>query len=1159
MTKTQIKVPEQEDIINTEGKNIIVSASAGSGKTSVMIRKIFKYVLEQGCHIDELLVLTYTKSAALEMKKKLTNKIKENLDLNPELQDELDMVQTSDISTFDSFCQKLIKKYFYVLNIDPSFTILDSSDASYYQNQALDKAIKTLKQNSQEAYENLLTNFSSTRDERTIKALVLEIYNYLTAVYDENEFIEKTYSLYDKDKKIAEKIIKKYYDNIFISHINNLEELKQKAKQLDFIPYCENISQIIVFLEQLKREPDFTKILNLIQNISFQKLTSIKTDELGLSKEISSEKASITKLFTSIKDQYVDSETVTKSYEKCENLIKNLINLLFLFKKEYFSIKKELNSYDFDDIERFAITLLEDKTINAEIKNSYKHIFVDEFQDANKVQEKIIFLLQNNNLFFVGDTKQSIYAFRQSDPEIFLNIEKHFKTDNNSCAKKLNCNFRTNKNILYFVNDIFNTIMTDTTCGVNYKQDAQFIPKAQYEDVENEECVSLNVIITDEKEKTEAPNKVYSVKENASNTNSDNKYNTESLFICQKILSLLGEKIYDNEKETFRKITYNDIKILVLKRGKFLDNLIKNFSELNIPYIVNINQYLEEYYDNQVLYNLIRLANNFYDDYALYAVLSSALYNFSDSELALIKTSNQDEKYFYNCVLNFNNDELIKNKLEIFFNDLKSFRYDYTYKGLYYALDNFVFKTNYLLNISFEPNFTERKTNIQSYINSFIDSKYNYNVSDYLVYRESTIRQNKVQTDKTFSDAVEITTMHSSKGLEYPVVILPFLNQEYSNNGSYSNIEINKDIGVGIKSFDEDDRSVSGGIFYNACKIKEKDIETSEKIRLLYVATTRAKNKLILCGTYNKKINKLKTDLQIMQCNNYLSLILGTLPENIINDINNGEEFNAPLFDNNKLQLYVQKVKTDLTTNNIIMPKEQDEKTVYNLADFLNKDLTCQKSNIALKNAVSTLAFDENTNLTYAPKDLSIFEHLQEKASDIGTLYHSLLEKINFFDMQSTNDVQDFIECNYSKQDIDIFKKLNYENIFKNISTLKTYITPKDKVLKEQKFVMCVPYNQVTNSNNLSKVLIQGVIDLIIIKDNKIILIDYKLTHKSKKQILETYKKQLDLYTLALNKRFKNTQIDRLILDLYNNEILNIWQSKINYLKIIKKLLKNIS
>lgn len=1140
MTKTQIKVLEQEDIIDTEDKNIIVSASAGSGKTSVMIRKIFKYVLEKGCHIDELLVLTYTKSAALEMKKKLTNKIKDNLDKNPNLQEELDLIQTSDISTFDSFCQKLVKKYFYILNIDPSFSILDGSDASYYQDQALNKAIKSLKQDNPEAYESLLNNFSSTRDERTIKALVLEIYGYLTAVYDEDNFIEKTYSFYNKDKKIAEKIIKNYYNNVFAERINNLENLKQKAKNFDFLPYCENISQVIIFLEQLMRESDLIKMLDLIQDFSFTRITKIKTDDIGLSKEISAEKSSITKTINSIKDQYVDKETVLKSYEKCENLIKNLINLLFLFKKEYFLIKKELNEYDFDDIERFAITLLEDEKINQEIKNSYKHIFVDEFQDANKVQEKIIFLLQNNNLFFVGDTKQSIYAFRQSDPEIFLNIEKIFKADENSCAKKLNCNFRTNKNILQFVNEIFSIIMTSGTCGVNYKQDAQFIPKAQYEDVDNEKCVSLNIILNDEQAKQEAPNKVYSVKENSLHSSESNKFNTESLFICQKILSLLGEKIYDNEKESFRKITYNDIKILVLKRGKFLDNLIKNFSDLNIPYIVNINQYLEECYDNQVLYNLIRLANNFYDDYALYAVLSSALYNFSDSELAYIKMSLPDEKYFYNCILNFNEKGKIKDKLNIFLDDLKTFQYEYTYKGLYFALGNIVYKTNYLLTISYDTDFNERKSNIQSYINSFIDSKYNFNVGDYLLYRESAIRQNKVQPDKTFSDAVEITTMHSSKGLEYPVVILPFLNQDFSNNASYSNIEINKDLGIGIKSYDEEDRSVSGGIFYNACNIKEKDIETSEKIRLLYVATTRAKNKLILCGTYNKKINKLKTDLQIMHCSNYLSLILGSMPENIIDDINDNKEFETSIFGNEKLQLSVQKVQTDLSSNNIIMPSSQDEEDISHIAEFLDKDLSIQKSIIALKNAVSELVADENTSQNFAPHTLSISEHLSEKSNDIGTLYHSLLEKIDFFDMNSIQDIQDYIECNYQEHEIEIFKKLNYENILKNIQILKRIITPQDKVLKEQKFVMCVPYNQVSNSPNTSKVLIQGIMDLIIIKNNKIILIDYKLTHKNKQQIIDTYYKQLELYSLALSKRFKNMQIERLILNLYQGEIINI-------------------
>lgn len=536
----------------------------------------------------------------------------------------------------------------------------------------------------------------------------------------------------------------------------------------------------------------------------------------------------------------------------------------------------------------------------------------------------------------------------------------------------------------------------------------------------------------------------------------------------------------------------------------------------------------------------MRLACNFYDDYALYSVMSSPMFNFSDSELAQIKMSNSQEPYFYNCVLTYSENEAIKSKIENFINILNSFKYNATYKGIYYALQNAIDKTNYLLNVSFDEDFQERQLNICSFINSFAESKYNYNLSDYLIYRETSTRQEKVQTDKTFSNAVEITTMHSSKGLEYPVVILPYLNMDYTKSAYMADIKINKDLGIGVKNYNQEDRTVSGGIFFNACKIKNQEIEISEKIRLLYVAMTRAKNKLILCGTFNKEFMQISNNLQTMQTNNYLSLIVGALPENVISKINEQKDFETTLYNNDKLELVVTHMQTEVVANNIQMPTITDEENIQVLADFLNKDLSLQKSNLALKNAVSMLASDENASNNFAPKNLSVSEHLSEKASDKGTLYHSLLEKIDFFEMNSSDDVKDFIECNFNDGDILILQNIGYDNIYNNINILKSYISKTDKVFKEQKFVMYVNYNEVVNSSKTDKILVQGIIDLMIVKSNEILLIDYKLSKKTSIEIKNTYAKQLDLYALALQKQFKNMPINKKILSLNMGEMIDM-------------------
>ena len=1152
MENKHIKIAEQEAVLN-ETKSQIVSASAGSGKTTVMIRKILKILLDKECHVDELLVLTYTKSAAMEMKKKLVEKLKENIQKDSSLQDELELVQSSDISTFDSFCQKLVKKYFYILDIDPSFKLLDSGEQAYQQGVALDLALADLKNEFPQEYEDLLNNFSSSRNEQNIKSLVMEIYTYLTSVFDAEKFWQTTLNMYEQNLKIAENELIKHYDSAFCRIKNKLNELLPLSVEYGFEKYSEYINMLNSCLDSVLLETNFGKKVEYINQLSIKALYKIKLDKIDFKDRIAECKSEFSKYCDEIKNEYVDSKNIEKSYEKCKILIKNIQKLVNLFEMYYFQTKRSLNMYDFNDIERMSIKLLENPQINNDIKHSYKKIFVDEFQDANRVQEQIINLLDNNNLFFVGDTKQSIYAFRQSEPQIFLDIEKRFSLSDNAEANTLNSNFRTNKNILYFVNKIFNVLMTEGSCGINYQKDAQFDPRAEYKDVEKEVCVSCDLLINNWEDAESKPmEKIYSVKENALQSEVSKANDYESAYICQKIVELLGQDIYDRETDKFRKINFSDITILLAKRGSGLKSLLTALKEVGIPYVVNVNNNLEECYDNQVMYNLLRLVLNSQDDYALYSVLSSALFGFGDNELATIKLNQLEEKCFYSCLeLYATQDNDLANKIKDFYQTLSEFGFDVKHKGIYYALNKIIKSKNYLLNIQEQEGYAERKLNLLAYINSFAGSKFDLNICEYVLYRETSVRQEKVQTDKSFAEAVEITTMHSSKGLEYPVVILPFLNQDYTkqasrgfgqnNSGGLAStgIKINKELGIGIKNYDADERSVSGGIFYNACKIKNKEIEISEKIRLLYVAMTRAKSKLILTGVSKSNYKSIVDDADIFSKNNYLSLIVGAMPQEIIDKINNNEEFSCELCNNEKNKLSL----VDVQLKQIERPQQSfvkisNSNNIVEISNFLKKDLAQKASNIALKNSVSEFAFDDDANLTFAPVNFSVSEHLSQKASDVGTLYHKLLQICDFDQIKQIDDVKVFVECNFNAEEILIFKQIGYNNIFSNICNIKNNI-PKDSViLKEQKFVMRVKHSEIVDGGEDCYILVQGIIDLLVISDNQVILIDYKHSRKTDEEIKRTYSKQLDLYALAISKRFKKQSLKRIIFNIHKNTVI---------------------
>lgn len=1138
---TNIYVKEQDDVLKCKNKNLIVSASAGSGKTSVMIRKIIDYIINDGISVEELLVLTYTKSAAEEMKKKLVDALRKNMDEHLNLEEQLEMVATSDISTFDSFCQRLVKKYFYVLNIDPSFGVLDAGEGGYFMNKALNNALKKIKTKSPFVYELLLDNFAPKRDEEKIKKIILQVYNYTTSVLDFEDFLNKNNDFYDKNKKIAENFLNNYYNSILKQYYNNLEKLKQQSAEFGFLKYVDYINNLLICLDRYFCCKEFGKKIDIVKEFDFGVLRALKSDQDGFKNIIAHTKDGLKKVIDGMSENFVSALNVDASYQSCAELCNAIFELLKLFIVEYSQIKKKNNVYDFDDIERMTISLLQNSEICSQVKQTYKYIFVDEFQDANAIQEKIIFTLENGNLFFVGDTKQSIYAFRQSDPEIFLEIQKKFAQSVDCDAKTLNCNFRTNKNILEFVNQIFNVIMTEKTAGINYKEKAQFDPKAPYQDVDNETCVLLSLIQKNEKQEKLAPKEIYSVKNHKHISTKKSEYYDECLFICNKITEIIGTPIYDKDKEKIRNINFSDITILLSKRGTFLNELANCLEEIGIPYIVSANQNLEEQADNNILYNLLKYSQNSKDDFALYSVISSPLFDFCDSELAHIKQAVGKTENFYEAVEKYNIEGEILNKLKKFKSDILAFSFDVKYKGVFFALSKILINSNYLLKISYEENYQNRKINIEEYINSFCNSKYDKNINDYLHYRETSMREQKMEFEKQSENAVEISTMHSSKGLEYPVVILANLDADNFKSPSDGELKINKEFGVGVKAYNLKERTLENGIFFEACKIKNKLQEQSEKLRLLYVATTRAKNKLILVGRNQANYKKFESDLDVLSTNNFLGLVVGAFSGDLVDKINSKQDFAEVLFKNQRLKIETHKIEDEqITKKEILYPKKNTEIYVDKISEYLNMDLSCQQTNIALKNSVSSVAFDENANINFAPEKLTINEHRQEKASDRGTLYHKILEQINFENVNAVQDVKQFLDCNFSKEELLILNDISAENIYNNICILKKLVKNSKRYLKEQKFVMRVPYKEIMGYGTQEKLLVQGIIDCVVIYDDHILILDYKLSNGSAEYLKNKYKKQLDLYEMALQKGFAGKPVKRCILNLYKNELIEV-------------------
>ncbi len=1125
------KIEEQDAVLSSYNKNIVVSASAGSGKTSVMIRKIVD-LIAKGVHVKELLVLTYTNAAASEMKQKLLDYMSQEAQHNKNLLDEIEDVSLADISTVDSFCQKIVKKYFYAIDIDPGFNIIQGSMQKQIQLKALKKALDIFKAQNSEKYFNLFDIYAKNRTDKNISNLVMKLYNYSCSILDYEDWKIKSLELF-KNEQAGNILYKKFIQIINSIHTKYKKFLNQSS-QLDFKKYCEQLQQNISQIELLENATNFGDLIDCAQTIELKSVPQKNDRDVSLQPKIKQIKEYLTETINEIK-KYECKEVYLNSIKECELTTKTLFDICDLFINEYNKIKKQKNVYDYNDIERLTIKLFENQDILNTVKNAYKNIFIDEFQDANLVQEKIITSLKNgNNLFFVGDLKQAIYGFRQSNSKIFERICKEFenddKTNGNSQSLFLNCNFRTTSKILLFINEIFSVIMTEETAGLNYKDKAKLIPQAKYED-EKTPCVELNIIYKEEDENKELP-KIYSVLNQENNQEVKDSL-IEANFVAEKITKLLDDEIYDIKLKKYRKVKYSDIAILFRTRAS-QNEFITALNKFNIPTQENSNKDLEQTYDVMVLINLLKIACNFNDDYSLASIMMSDFFGFDDDQMLEIKTSNY--KYFYECVINYDKDDKIKQKIINMLQILENFTNILTFNGISKALLYIVKVQNYEYKLSNYLNGYARIKNVKDYINSFNNSNFNYSVSEYLNFLKQSTREQKVTSQATNQNVVTLTTMHASKGLEWPIIIIPNLNANFNKTPSEIEIALNEELVVGLKYYDKNLRRKHESVFYDLVKYQNRESEFSEKIRLLYVALTRAKNRLILVGT-KEKLNFFKYDdeRQIKTSQSYLDFIVKSLNEKDINKINGKQSFNVyndksylcNLINGNDYAQITQQKPIN------IFNKNGKSSQIRELQDYINQQyFNSEATKKAQKNSVSKIMQDDAyASLNTAPKHLDIGEHLCEvDKNEIGSAYHKVLEDIDFKGDCSVNAIKSTIK---KLEKMQLFKKevlnaLDVNLIKQNIQVLKNLLGT-NTALKEHSFIMSLPYSEVQQSCIDDKILIQGVCDLIILKPNGAVLVDYKFSNLSENKLIEKYSKQISLYKKAieygLNKKVENCYI----------------------------------
>jgi len=1104
----------QNQVINSTG-SILVSASAGTGKTAVLTEKVVNSITRDSINIDEMIIMTFSSAAANQMKERIRDRIKEivsdeSVDRKTKnmLWKQYRNISDAHIQTIHSFCNELIKKYFYAINMDPNLRVADNFDVAIMKNNVITEVL-SIEYNKLD--EDFIALCNMLDDTETIEQMFIKAYDKIVSFIDYRAWLRAS--------------VEKYNTTVLSDEIKAfiLEDFNTAISL-----YCEAISELKT---EVLVNPKLQKILevfeidcNILENV---KNKIINNSITNITSELSSFgdtvrfpnggdydfiKAMRNKARDTIVSKYkkvnFDIDKQVKRINSMYAIMKKFEEIFLCFDDKYTSLKREKKVIDFHDMEKYAYQILQNDAISSECKYTFKRVFIDEYQDTNPIQEAIVDKISSsNNLFCVGDLKQSIYRFRSSDPTLFLQRSQRY-TQNVSLGNiiSLNNNFRSAQNILDCSNDIFNHI-TKSSNEIDYTTDDMLVHGRKDD---NAICPVVVDLISE-----------------SFRGNDDLSLEEIEIYNMVNIINdNIGKDIYDSKTGTYRPAEYKDIVILCRKLTGLTDDITRILSSNNIPFVIEKSGNLLDTTEVQIIMNIIDLINNPKNDLKLVSLMHLGIFGFTDDDIITLK--NMSTESYYNTMNAINDGSELSNKCHTMFAFFENCREKQKYLSLSNILDYIISELHLMDVFSIKKNGVQRIANIQELKKHAYDfeNKYCENLYGFSQYIQN-IKDSETNVDEAIvnydENSVKITTIHKSKGLEYPIVILAFAGKQFNRMDKRANVVIDKDAGIGVKYYD-DKNKVKGRCLLRSYIENEIDKKsTEEEMRLLYVAMTRAEEKLYIQGTCSDGNNFA----ELNESNSFLHWVMNTLAHSSEFSVLFGNESSIVL--NGSWDIEFVKYE-DISKNIENEALETDVNSVISqytpFTTFDEKQNSSYKEYVPLVLSASTglkkMEISENSLKT--PDFIN-----SDSAMTLGTIAHEFLRYANLRNCSTLegviNEKEKLISLGImSQEDLD---KINIENIcnFFN-SNLGEFIISCDKFYKE-KYV-----NVIKNARDIgyfedNDILVRCIIDLICEKDGKYYLIDYKTdkikdtndTNEIKNKAL-THKTQLDLYKDALLKMY---------------------------------------
>ena len=1175
---------EQQQAIKEKGANILVAAAAGSGKTAVLVERIINKVINEKIDIDRILVVTFTSAAASEIRERILEAIYKKLEENPDntnLQKQINLINKANISTIHSFCLDVIRNNFYELDISSNFRVADTTEIELMKYEVLDELFEEKYLSNDKDFEDLINIYTGYRGDEGLQNLVLNIYKFIQSSPFPEKWLNDKVNLFkntnqDFAQTIWGKTILENIEEELTEGIMQLQNILKDMKKIDELSkFTKIIQEDIYNLEDILRYTNsWDNTLTKINNLVWQKWPTDKKITIDLKEQAKEVRNKVKEIINkNIKKKIAyDSIQANEDINEMHVTLTKLKNLLVEFMFKFASKKKEKNVVDFNDIEHFALKILigengEATELAKKYREKFQEIAIDEYQDSNLVQEQILTSIsKGNNIFMVGDVKQSIYKFRQARPELFLEKYKNYnlkqEISGNSLGLKIQLfkNFRSRENILNITNLVFQNIMSEKVGEIEYNEKEYLNYSAGYKEPEEntDYAGKTELHIIDLKDKEEIFINDEEIDEKIEVEKIENSV-LEAKFVAKKINELLNSNymVFDKE-QGYRKITPKDIIILLRATTNIAPIYEKELEDLNLPvFSDSSSQYLDTM-EIQIIVSILKIINNPMQDIPLVTVLRSPIFAFTDNDLISIRLTDKSCSFYESMIkARLVVNEQLNSKIDNVIYYLEKWKQEEKYLPLDELIWQIYIDTNLINIVGLMPNGAIRQANLKmlfekakQFENASFKGLFNFiNFIDRLKNNNGDLSSAKLIGEN--ENVIRIMSIHKSKGLEFPVVFLCGTGKSFNMRDLNEDILLHQDMGIGPKLIDFERRIEYDTLAKEAIKLKIKLETLSEEQRILYVALTRAKEKLIITGIskdlekdfkqkrellqiYNENMNIIDYKL-VKKYKTYLDWLelVYLKNENKITDIATLYTYTKTDLEkdlNNKEQEKLNNIKEKIFENT------KDLKNAENIKEILNWKYRYKKSSeIPTKTAVTRLKAEEDKKieLTEIPK----FMEKEKKITpaEKGTLMHLCMQRLNEKQTYTKETIKQMIQSLVLKEIITTTEAdaINIDTLYKYTkSALWNDLSKAKEIHKEQPFYINIPAKEIyENIETDENILVQGIIDLYYIsEDNKLILIDYKTDYvKKPEELINKYKTQLSIYKKALenslNRRVDETYI----------------------------------